>query len=294
MSTFFQIIGGIVGAVIGWYVGGGPAGAAYGFAIGAGLASVIDPTVPDVPQPGEPMGELEIMTNTEGSTIPDVLGTTKLTGNLFYYGNNYRTAITEEVDSGGLSFGGGSETVVTGYRYFLSWAMGFCLGPVDTIFTVYFDDEIVWAGSLPRSIATKGMVTLLLAKGDRQDIVDAFTGEGYQDIYESIYGTIPDYYNDEGIFGTIMQNEGFWFQKLLNSGNYVGLMHFYFGTEDQEPNDWLTELMIEEGAIEDETLAVPYRRQCYAYFDDCFIGEYNRCPTPKIVVRKAPECSFDT
>ena len=272
MSKFFSFLAGAVEGVIGFFAGGGPAGAWIGFGIGFGLATMIDPIVPDIPQPGEPMGELEIMTNVEGSPLPDLVGTTKMTGNLLYYGNNWRQTLTEDVDSGGASDTGGGGTQVTGYRYFLTWAMGFCLGPVDTLYTVYSNDDVVWAGELGIADATNGEVNIALWKGDRGSL------EGYETGHGGWLGGILD-----AIAAEVAYQEG-----------YIGIMTFYFGTDNQAVNDQLTDLMIEEGVIADSTWAIPYKRQCYAYLHDCCMGSYNRCPTIKIVVRKAPECSFDT
>jgi len=275
MSKLTSLALGVVGAVIGFVVSGyNPYGAWIGFSIGMGIGTIIDPMTPDMPSPGEPMGELEVMTNIEGIPFPDVLGTTKMSGNLFYYGGNYRTEITEEVDGGGGSGGGGGDDeAVTGYRYYLSWAMGFCLGPIDTLYTVWADNDIVWSGAIPVSEATNGEVTIALGVGDR--------GEWPGDSQSST----GEFIGDTGLAtGDQAADEGF-----------MGLMTFYFGTEDQTiPNSQLTALMLSDGKIEDSTWALPYRRQVYAYMHNTHIGDYNRCPTIKIVVRKAPECSFDT
>lgn len=272
MSKITNLVLGVVGAVIGFYVGG-PAGAFVGFGIGYGLGTVIDPMTPDIPSPGEPMGELEIMTNAEGLPLPDVLGTSKMTGNLLYYGNNYRTEVTEEVEGGGGSGGGGSQDAVTGYRYYLSWAMGFCLGPVDTLYTVWADDKIVWAGNLPISEATNGEVNILLGNVDRGELPPALEDE---------YGIF-----NLGYMGAYTGEDG-------AEQGIMGLMTFYFGTEDQEANSTLGALMVSDGAIESLDYHIPYRRQCWAYMHNCYIGDYNRCPTIKVVIRKSPECSFDT
>ena len=37
-----------------------------------------------------------------------------------------------------------------------------------------------------------------------------------------------------------------------------------------------------------------YKGIAYAYFDDCYIGNYNRCPTMKFVVKKRPTYAFNT
>jgi hypothetical protein len=216
------------------------------------------------------MNDLELMTNEEGIPLPDVLGTTKMTGNLLYYGNNYRVEVTEEVDSGGASGGSSSDDVVTGYKYYLSWAMGFCLGPIDNLYTVWADDKIVWAGDIPFSEAINGEVTIALATGDR--------GE-HEELGDALGEIVIEGLIDKG--------------AEIEDG-FMGLMTLYFGTDDQVKNSLLGELMLEEGAIESLDYHIPYRRQVYAYLHNNYIGDYNRCPTIKLVVRKAPECSFDT
>jgi hypothetical protein len=226
---------------------------------------------PDMPSPGEPMGDLEIMTNIEGIPFPDIVGTSKTTGNLLYYGNNKRKEVTEEVDTGGGSGGGGgSEDQVVGYKYYLSWAMGICLGPIDNLYTIYADDDIVWAGNLPISETTNGEAIIALAR-------NADRGE-WPTSWENEYGEFNTAYTDD----------------IRDEESFMGLCYFYFGTETQTANTRLGNLMLEEGAIESTTYNIPYRRQCWAYMHNNFIGDFNRCPTLKFVVRKAPECSFDT
>ena len=279
MGKFTNLVLGVIGGVVGFFVGG-PAGAFVGFSIGYGLGTIIDPMTPDIPSPGEPSNELEMMSNQEGLPFPDILGTTKMSGNLLYYGGNRMTKIKEKADDGGGVSGlggGGSKKIVTGYRYFLHWALGFCLGPVDTLYTVWSDDRVVWAGELHRSDVTKGEASIILMAGDRTKIL------GYED--------------DSGLVDPTQQL--FDGMNSASDAGVMGIMTFYFGTEDQEPNSQLGTLMSSEGAFApadgytDLDYHLPYRRQCYAYLHNCYIGSYNRCPTIKIVARKAPDCSFD-
>lgn len=275
MSKLTSVGLGLLGGVVGFFVGG-PTGAFVGFGLGLGLGTIIDPTNSDTHSVGEPMQDLEMMTNIEGLPLPDLLGTSKMTGNLLYYGGNKRNEITEEQETGGGGSGGSDgdkEEVVTGYKYYLSWAMGFCMGPVDNLYTVWADDKIVWSGNAPRSEAINGEIVIGLGSGDRGDLPSESHDE---------YGILqPGYYGE--FVGDNAADEGF-----------MGLMYFYFGTDDQTPNDELGDLMLEEGAIESLDYHIPYRRQCYAFLYKNYVGGYNRCPTIKVVVRKAPECSFDT
>ena len=67
----------------------------------------------------------------------------------------------------------------------------------------------------------------------------------------------------------------------------VGSVEFYFGTDDQAANATVGTI------ISDSTLNTPYRNMCWAFFDDCYIGEYNRTPTYKFVVKKMPSNAFN-
>ena len=88
MGTQGTIIGGILGAAVGFVISGfNPAGAMFGFTIGAGIGSYIDPLEPDTQSPGQPeVGELEVNTAEEAIPIADVIGTSKTGGNIIFYG----------------------------------------------------------------------------------------------------------------------------------------------------------------------------------------------------------------
>lgn len=243
-------VGGIVGAVAGGVIGfmiGGPAGAMWGASIGFGVGMALDPLQPDIPSPGQPqIGELAVTTAKEGAPIPDVLGTTKLTGNIVWYCCDRTVEITEEQETGGKG-GGDTQTVVTGYEYYATWASVLCLGPVDSLFCVYRNDEIVWAGELLRPLSG-GESTIVLAG--------------------------------------------------------MGSMTFYFGTDDQVPNASICRKLAggchgggpcsEVAGICDDkvNLNVAYRNQCWVFFNDVLIGDYNRIPNMKFVIKKRPVFDF--
>lgn len=226
MSTG-EIIGGIAGGVIGWFAGG-PYGAWVGFTIGFGIGGMIDPLIPDTQQAGQPLiGDLVVTTANEGQPLPDILGTPKTIGNIVWYCCDRSAEITEEQEVGGKG-GGGSQTVVTGYQYHLTWAEVICLGPIDTLYTIYAGDDVVWEGALNRP------------------------GSGGEE-------TIT----------------------LENMGSAT----FYFGTDDQMPNSTIG------SKLDDSTLNIPYRNQCWIFYNDCKIGASQRSPTMKYIVRKSPTVS---
>lgn len=239
MSIKGAIFGAMKGASIGGYFGGwyGAAiGGVIGFVIGAftgpgGIAGVLFPA--DSPALGAPPGlqALSYTSNKIGDPICDVLGTTKLTGTLLVYGGEHNVAVTQTTEtSGGKGGGGGSSTTqVTGYQYYMSWAIGLCVGPTDELLSVFRNEDLVWSGNLLRP-----------ESGGQETIV------------------IPD----------------------------MGSMTFYFGTDDQAANAAV-------GALIDEvTFNTPYRGLCWAFFNDCYIGDYNRMPTMRFVLRKTPAKTF--
>ncbi len=90
--------------------------------------------------------DIDFSTNKYGIPIPEVLGTVKIAGNYIYAGGQRSKAIKES--SGGKGGGGGE--VVTGYKYYMTFALGICMGPVDTIYSVFDNEDLLWAGELKR------------------------------------------------------------------------------------------------------------------------------------------------
>jgi len=245
---FSSLISGIFGGIIGFFVGGGPVGAAKGFAIGFGMSVAMNALAPDMPSPGQPQtAELAFPTTQEGANIPDILGTTKLSGNIFqYFGNRY-VEVKEDSGGGGCGGGGGGGDVVTGYKYYLSWSMGICLGPVDTLYAIYAGDILVWSGELNRPDS-----------GGLETFVVGISGDKAGTMFE-----IPASEEDSPLVGTV---------------------YFYFGTTDQAINTTM------QGEISNTPA---YRGLCYAFFDDCYIGDYNRLPPVKFIIGKFPQLTFN-
>ena len=216
------IIGGVFGAVVGFFVGG-PMGALQGGMIGFGVGSMIDPIRPDVSSPGQPeLGELQLTANRYDAPLPDVLGTTQLGSTFLVYGGWRAEPIQQEVNQGKA----GTTYQTVGYRYYASWAQGFCLGPVDEILSLMRDDDVLWSGSLLREDAVNGEISV--------EVED------------------------------------------------LGTVTFYFGTDDHQVNNTLGTFLA------DTSLNIPYRHQCWAFFDDCYLGDFNRVPAISLIVRKVP------
>lgn len=196
-----------------------------------GIWWLVDEMTPDIDAAGDPaQQELQMMTSKIGIPILDLLGIAKFTGNLLWYGLERSEPVYQQSAGGGKGSPDEPPPQIVGYKYYMSWAMGLCLGEVDTIYAIYRNDEVVWSGTLNKPVS-----------GGQETI------------------TLTD----------------------------MGSATIYFGTDDQVANSKLT------AALDDSTLSSPYRELVYAYFDDCFIGEYNRAPTMKFVMRKSPTCAFD-
>ena len=249
------ILGAVAGGIIGWFLGG-PTGALYGASLGYGLGMVLDPITPDVPSPGVPLpAEAEIMSTTIGEPLPDLVGTAKITGHLLCYGKERTKTIYTEIEGG--KGGDSPDPYISGYEYYMSWAVGIAAGPVDTLCAIYKGDVVVWEGELniPTDPASYGQETVVLV------------GEGP-----------PPQEADEG---SIIRPPA---TPAVEVG--MGSATFYFGTDNQIANSNVGEI------IGDETLNSPHRNFCWCFFDDCYIGDFNRCPNMKFVLRKFPVIAF--
>jgi len=146
-------VGGLLGAAAGGIIGffiGGPAGAFMGASIGFSLGMMVDPVAPDVKSPGMAVEPLQVTSNMIGTPIPDLLGTSKITGFLLSYGLERAEPQYTKV-SGGKGGGGKKSKELTGYKYYASWQLGICFGPADALYAVYKNDnDVVWEGELTR------------------------------------------------------------------------------------------------------------------------------------------------
>jgi hypothetical protein len=150
IGGFFNFFLGVVAGVAAYFISGmNPFVGLLVFSLVSGIASYINPIQPDIESPGQPqIGELRLSTAQEGMIIPDALGTIKCTGNIFYYFGDNNVELTEEIPGG--KGGGDSGSFVTGYKYYLSWCVGLCLGPIDTLYSIFAGDTIVWTGEQER------------------------------------------------------------------------------------------------------------------------------------------------
>jgi len=140
---------GIAGQALGPAIFGsgflGLSGAAIGGMVGSAVGSVVDSMIiasmqPDQRIEGQRLESLSVTTSTEGAVIPRVHGRMKLGGNVIW-ATDFREEVTEEEQGGGKG-GGPSVTTVT-YRYYVSFAVALCEGPITGIGRIWADGDLM-------------------------------------------------------------------------------------------------------------------------------------------------------
>jgi len=144
VSSGGQVVGGIVGAVAGFFLGG-PSGALYGAQIGMMAGGYLDPPKgPNVEGPR--INDLTTQTSTYGAVIPRAYGTILLTGNVFWIENNAIKETVTKQKTGGKG-GVGSSTSRT-YTYSATFAVGLCQGPIAGVRRIWIGADLIYdAGS---------------------------------------------------------------------------------------------------------------------------------------------------
>lgn len=137
MSNAGQALGGIVGAVIGFYVGG-PTGAAYGFEVGVGVSSLVFPTQLAAVT-GPKISDLRTTTSVVGAPVPIVYGRMAVPGVVMWLGLMVEHSNTSEV--GGK---GGTSQDVTTFSYTQSIAIGLCEGPITSLGRIWENGTLVY------------------------------------------------------------------------------------------------------------------------------------------------------
>lgn len=143
MSSAGQVVGGLVGAAIGFFAG--PAGWAatiYGAQIGIMAGGLIDP--PKGPSiVGPRLSDLSVQTSTYGASVPRIHGTVAVFGNVFWLENNKLKEVEKEEDSGK---GGGGSTYTT-FTYFATFAVGLCIqksAPIRGIGRIWIGPKLIY------------------------------------------------------------------------------------------------------------------------------------------------------
>jgi hypothetical protein len=134
------------GSAIGSAFGGaflGFSAATIGGAIGSFAGSVIDSLIigslaPDQRIEGAKLDDLRLTSATEGAVIPRLYGTMRLGGNIIW-ATDFREEQFRQTQGGGK--GGGPKVVTEGYRYYASFAVALCEGPIGGVCRIWADGK---------------------------------------------------------------------------------------------------------------------------------------------------------
>ncbi|MHB1094408.1 phage tail protein [Thiobacillus sp.] len=142
MSSVGQGVGGVVGAIVGFFT---PIGPVYGAQIGMMIGGAIDP--PKGPTINGPrLSDLSVQTSTYGAFIPRIGGTVAQVGNVFWVQGDKLIEVITPVTSGGK--GGPPKTTTNTASYYASFAVGLCEGPIDGIRRIWIGNQLWYdAGS---------------------------------------------------------------------------------------------------------------------------------------------------
>ncbi len=149
MSTG-QVVGGIVGAVIGYFVPGSYVflGAQLGMLAGGAIDPGKGPNTS-----GPRLADLTVQTSTYGAVIPRLYGTQAFTGNVFWLEGNAIKETPVKKKTGGK--GGKPKSTQTTWVNTATFAVGLCKGPIVGIRRIWIKGELFYdAGSTdPSTVA---------------------------------------------------------------------------------------------------------------------------------------------
>ena len=194
---------------------------------------------------GNKIADFTVSTAEYGAPVPEILGTTRVSGNVIYY-DDFTAHEHRETQRSGK--GGHSKTVTISYTYTVAVLMGLCEGPINGVKRVWVGKEIynypdsniqmtLWKG-------TQDQKPWAYVTGKHPDKALPYTGLAYMagviDLGDS--GSMPNY-NFE-VAG-----------KLLNTGDGV----------DVNPADYIRYVLDKVGLSKVEIIGLDnYRKYCAA------------------------------
>jgi hypothetical protein len=137
MSSVGQAVGYIGGAIIGSFFGYPMLGAAIGGMIGGALDPPKGPKIE-----GPRLNDLSVQTSTYGAQIPVIKGSVATFGNIFWVENNALKETKKTEEQGGK--GGGGSAEYTTYSYSATFALGLCLGPIDSVRRIWCSGKLIY------------------------------------------------------------------------------------------------------------------------------------------------------
>ena len=107
--------------------------------------SIIDQSLfaPSFSREGPRLDDLRLQTSTYGAFIPRIYGTVRAECNVIWGTNYVEHVTTEKQGGGGKGGGGGGEVTTTSYTYSVSFAVGICQGPIQSLGRVWADGKLI-------------------------------------------------------------------------------------------------------------------------------------------------------
>lgn len=137
-----NLVGGIVGAAVGFVVSGfNPVGAAYGFALGAAAGGLLDPPKGPTVE-GPRLSDLNIQTSTYGTFLARYYGTLAAHGNIIWLEGNKLKETVKKKKQGGKGGGGGTTTKT--YTYSATFAIALGEGQLAGIKRIWCRDKLLY------------------------------------------------------------------------------------------------------------------------------------------------------
>jgi len=169
---------GLGGAIFGGVVGG-PTGAQIGFLAGSLLGAALFPESSKGPR----LDDLKVMTSGYGLNRPLIFGTLRTSGNVIWSED-----IEEKTDSRRTGLFGPK---VKEYKYFLTFAVSICEGPMDDVLRIWANGDLIYdKRGGERAIKLKGLAFKFYPGTEDQEIdptidseVTARLGAGYTPAY---------------------------------------------------------------------------------------------------------------
>lgn len=132
-----QLAGGVVGAIIGSFVGMPQ----LGFMVGSMVGGFIDNASRVVKEEGPRISDLNVSSSAYGNPKPILYGTMRVPAQIIWTSGIKETKIVKKKRAGK---GGGPTVKTTTYQYSANLACGLCEGPIDGIVRIWMDSKLVY------------------------------------------------------------------------------------------------------------------------------------------------------
>jgi len=191
-----------------------------------------------------------------------------LAGRVYVAGNYITPAYNAKAKPISTQTQKGEDGQVSSYKYFADFALMFCMGgrnPVNAVYKVILDSDIIWSGNIQRGQAHKEVITI-----DKRGTIHLYWGDESQPIDNVLLNVrqAPIGGGNKQDKTTYPPNDGA--NKTGNPQFAAGDTDPFSGHYDQHP---------------------AYRGQCYAVFKDWKLGR-NRTSVPNILLELKRGCPF--